>query len=45
MQEQNDNSEGNTTAESDLDKSGSSEVAEMSSPKKEEQQENVEGGV
>ena len=40
MQEQNDNSEGNTTAESDLDKSGSSEVAEMSSPKKEEQQEN-----
>ena len=40
MQEQTENSEANTTIESDLDKSGSSEVAEMSSPKKEEQPEN-----
>merc|ERR1719471_1411374 len=41
MQEQNENSEGNTSHESDLDKSGSSEVADLSSsPKKEEQQEN-----
>ena len=37
MQEQNENSEGNTSHESDLDKSGSSEVADLSSsPKKEE---------
>merc|ERR1712123_233272 len=36
QEQQNDNSEGNSSAESDLDKSGHSEVAEIPSPKKEE---------